>query len=45
MSEVEGLFDFLQEIYGKFGFNFKLKLSTRYVVSLRKGLECAKIGL
>ncbi|KAJ5476573.1 hypothetical protein N7475_002302 [Penicillium sp. IBT 31633x] len=29
MSEVEGLFDFLQAIYGLFGFTFKLKLSTR----------------
>ncbi|KAJ6189577.1 hypothetical protein N7519_004485 [Penicillium mononematosum] len=29
MSEVEGLFDFLQSIYGLFGFTFKLKLSTR----------------
>ncbi|OQE24752.1 hypothetical protein PENSTE_c007G02435 [Penicillium steckii] len=29
MSEVEGLFDFLQSIYGLFGFSFKLKLSTR----------------
>ncbi|KAJ5823437.1 hypothetical protein N7447_005777 [Penicillium robsamsonii] len=29
MSEVEGLFDFLQSVYGLFGFTFKLKLSTR----------------
>ncbi|KAF7714972.1 Threonine--tRNA ligase, cytoplasmic [Penicillium ucsense] len=29
MSEIEGLFDFLQTIYGLFGFTFKLKLSTR----------------
>ena len=29
MSEIEGLFDFLQAIYGLFGFTFKLKLSTR----------------
>ncbi|KAG0159854.1 hypothetical protein PDIDSM_7381 [Penicillium digitatum] len=29
MSEVEGLFDFLQSIYGLFGFTFNLKLSTR----------------
>lgn len=29
MSEIEGLFDFLQCIYGLFGFTFKLKLSTR----------------
>lgn len=29
MSEVEGLFDFLQSIYGLFGFSFKLNLSTR----------------
>lgn len=29
MSEIEGLFDFLQSIYGLFGFTFKLKLSTR----------------
>lgn len=29
MSEVEGLFDFLQCIYGLFGFEFRLKLSTR----------------
>lgn len=29
MSEIEGLFDFLQSIYGLFGFSFKLKLSTR----------------
>ncbi|PYI00471.1 putative threonyl-tRNA synthetase [Aspergillus sclerotiicarbonarius CBS 121057] len=28
-SEIEGLFDFLQCIYGLFGFTFKLKLSTR----------------
>lgn len=28
-SEIEGLFDFLQTIYGLFGFSFKLKLSTR----------------
>lgn len=28
-SEVEGLFDFLQSVYGIFGFTFKLKLSTR----------------
>lgn len=29
MSEIAGLFDFLQCIYGLFGFTFKLKLSTR----------------
>ena len=29
MSEIEGLFDFLKSIYGLFGFDFKLKLSTR----------------
>ena len=29
MSEIEGLFDFLQTVYGLFGFTFKLKLSTR----------------
>lgn len=29
MSEIEGLFDFLQSIYGLFGFTFRLKLSTR----------------
>ncbi|KAJ5892459.1 hypothetical protein N7504_009150 [Penicillium tannophilum] len=29
MSEIEGLFDFLQSIYGLFGFSFELKLSTR----------------
>lgn len=29
MSEVEGLFSFLESIYGLFGFTFKLKLSTR----------------
>ncbi|CRG87601.1 threonyl-tRNA synthetase [Talaromyces islandicus] len=28
-SEIDGLFDFLQSIYGLFGFTFKLKLSTR----------------
>ncbi|KAI9738211.1 MAG: threonyl-tRNA synthetase [Cirrosporium novae-zelandiae] len=28
-EEIEGLFDFLQRIYGLFGFPFKLKLSTR----------------
>ncbi|OKO92636.1 Threonine--tRNA ligase, cytoplasmic [Penicillium subrubescens] len=28
-SEVAGLFDFLESIYGLFGFTFKLKLSTR----------------
>ncbi|KAJ5570518.1 uncharacterized protein N7459_009948 [Penicillium hispanicum] len=28
-TEIEGLFDFLQSIYGLFGFTFKLKLSTR----------------
>ncbi|KAI9755834.1 MAG: CDP-diacylglycerol-serine O-phosphatidyltransferase [Chaenotheca gracillima] len=28
-SEIEGLFDFLKEVYGCFGFPFKLKLSTR----------------
>lgn len=28
-EEISGLFDFLREIYGKFGFTFKLKLSTR----------------
>jgi threonyl-tRNA synthetase len=28
-SEINDLFDFLQEVYGKFGFTFKLKLSTR----------------
>lgn len=28
-SEMEDLYDFLQEVYGKFGFTFKLKLSTR----------------
>jgi threonyl-tRNA synthetase len=26
---MEDLYDFLQEVYGKFGFTFKLKLSTR----------------
>ncbi|BCS24595.1 threonine--tRNA ligase THS1 [Aspergillus puulaauensis] len=29
VSEIAGLFDFLQCIYGLFGFTFKLKLSTR----------------
>lgn len=29
MSEIEDLFDFLQRIYGLFGFKFTLKLSTR----------------
>lgn len=29
VSEIDGLFDFLQSIYGLFGFTFKLKLSTR----------------
>ncbi|KAJ5777936.1 hypothetical protein N7520_001182 [Penicillium odoratum] len=29
MSEIEGLFDFLQSVYGLFGFTFKMKLSTR----------------
>ncbi|OQD90580.1 hypothetical protein PENANT_c001G08662 [Penicillium antarcticum] len=29
LSEVEGLFQMLQSIYGLFGFSFKLKLSTR----------------
>ncbi|CAG8888024.1 unnamed protein product [Penicillium egyptiacum] len=29
MAEVEGLFSFLESIYGLFGFSFKLKLSTR----------------
>ncbi|KAF2242092.1 threonyl-tRNA synthetase-like protein [Trematosphaeria pertusa] len=28
-EEISGLFDFLREVYGKFGFTFKLKLSTR----------------
>lgn len=28
-QEVAGLFDFLRTVYGKFGFTFKLKLSTR----------------
>jgi threonyl-tRNA synthetase len=28
-DEISSLFDFLQEVYGKFGFTFKLKLSTR----------------
>jgi threonyl-tRNA synthetase len=28
-EEIAGLFDFLREVYGKFGFTFKLKLSTR----------------
>ncbi|KAF2827223.1 threonyl-tRNA synthetase [Ophiobolus disseminans] len=28
-QEVAGLFDFLRAVYGKFGFTFKLKLSTR----------------
>lgn len=28
-SEILGLFDFLKEVYGKFGFTFRLKLSTR----------------
>ncbi|KAF2000415.1 threonyl-tRNA synthetase [Amniculicola lignicola CBS 123094] len=28
-EEITGLFDFLREVYGKFGFTFKLKLSTR----------------
>ncbi|CAI7616958.1 unnamed protein product [Penicillium manginii] len=28
-SEMENLFDFLQSVYGLFGFTFKLKLSTR----------------
>ena len=28
-EEISGVFDFLREIYGKFGFTFKLKLSTR----------------
>jgi threonyl-tRNA synthetase len=28
-EEIAALFDFLREVYGKFGFTFKLKLSTR----------------
>lgn len=28
-SEMAGMFDFLSHVYGKFGFSFKLKLSTR----------------
>ncbi|KAF2200627.1 threonyl-tRNA synthetase [Delitschia confertaspora ATCC 74209] len=28
-EEITGLFDFLEAVYGKFGFTFKLKLSTR----------------
>ncbi|KAI4726011.1 threonyl-tRNA synthetase [Aureobasidium sp. EXF-10728] len=28
-SEILGLFDFLRTVYGKFGFTFKMKLSTR----------------
>ncbi|KAH7095006.1 threonyl-tRNA synthetase-like protein [Paraphoma chrysanthemicola] len=28
-QEISGLFDFLRAVYGKFGFTFKLKLSTR----------------
>ncbi|KAF1956703.1 threonyl-tRNA synthetase [Byssothecium circinans] len=28
-EEIAGLFDFLRTVYGKFGFTFKLKLSTR----------------
>lgn len=28
-TEMAGMFDFLSEVYGKFGFTFKLKLSTR----------------
>ena len=28
-QEIEGLFDFLQHVYGTFGFTFKLRLSTR----------------
>ena len=28
-QEINGLFDFLSEVYGKFGFTFKMKLSTR----------------
>lgn len=28
-EEITGLFDFLETVYGKFGFTFKLKLSTR----------------
>lgn len=28
-EEIGALFEFLQEVYGKFGFTFKLKLSTR----------------
>lgn len=28
-EEISALFDFLREVYGKFGFTFKLKLSTR----------------
>jgi threonyl-tRNA synthetase len=28
-QEIEGLFDFLRQVYGSFGFTFKMKLSTR----------------
>ena len=28
-EEITGLFDFLETVYGKFGFTFELKLSTR----------------
>lgn len=28
-GEIEGLFDFMEQIYGLFGFTFKLTLSTR----------------
>ncbi|KAL9076033.1 MAG: hypothetical protein Q9157_003812 [Trypethelium eluteriae] len=28
-EEIQGLFDFLRTVYGRFGFTFKLKLSTR----------------
>jgi threonyl-tRNA synthetase len=29
VSEIEALFDFMQHIYGMFGFEFRMELSTR----------------
>lgn len=45
-SEIENLFDFLEKIYGLFGFTFKLTLSTRpdtYLGKLETWEEAEKV--
>lgn len=47
-EEIAGLFDFLQHVYGIFGFDFQLELSTRpdkFLGEVETWNEAEKVGL